>query len=111
MRSTFKEHIVNKHCLDHYRHFWTVKENRESRVFFAINKETSTNVAIKQTFACALKEIDTETIKNLIKEIEILQILNTHQNLCKLLEIYEDKNGVFLVFEYIKGVMLDELYK
>ena len=27
------------------------------------------------------------------------------------MEIYEDRNGVFLVFEYIKGVMLDELYK
>lgn len=76
------------------------------KVYKAMHKDTGIFRAVK----CLKKKgLDQENMKSIMSEFDALRKLD-HPNLVKLIEIYEDKDYIFLVQEYLSGLQLyDEL--
>ena len=72
-------------------------EGYYGEVYLGRNKITNEKVAIK-----ILKKKNKSLNKEIIKQIELLKILN-HQNIMNINEFYEGKNNVYFITEYYKN--------
>ncbi|MFS7895605.1 putative protein-serine/threonine kinase CMGC-RCK family [Helianthus anomalus] len=69
-------------------------------VYKAFNKQTDEIVAIKKLLH---KYEESSSVKIIInREVKSL-VFNKHENIVKLKEIINEKNTIFLVFEYMQG--------
>lgn len=83
--------------------FYDVKEalgkGKFGTVKLGIHKKTGKKVAIKVMKKKAMTKQDVELQK---REIEILKICQ-HPNICKLIDVFENQDYIYIVMEYLKG--------
>ena len=77
------------------------KKNDADKTMYAV-KEIS-----KAKFYQIEQDARLELMQNMKNEIEVMQLLK-HDNIVKLHEVYEDKNFIYLVMDYLKGGELFE---
>ena len=62
----------------------------------------------------AIKELDLKLVSDAVvnNEIQVLKLLsNGSENLCSLHEVIEKKDKIYLIFDYIDGIALDNLLR
>ena len=83
--------------------FYEVKEalgkGKFGTVKLGVHKKTSRKVAIK---IMKKKEMTTQDIELQKREIEILKICQ-HPNICRLLDVFENQEYIYIVMEYLEG--------
>ena len=84
-----------------------IVESSYSKIYLGKSKYTGDNVAIKIIEKIFFLE-NMEDLLLIKREIEILKIIK-HRNILTLYEIYESKDYIFLVMEYIPGKNLCEM--
>jgi cyclin-dependent kinase-like len=91
--------------MDQYDLLETIGEGTYGHVIKAKHKESGQIVAIKK-----FKESDDqdEVRKTALREVRILKQLR-HDNVVCLLDVFRRKRKLYLVFEYIKSTLLQEL--
>ncbi|OMJ71627.1 hypothetical protein SteCoe_30092 [Stentor coeruleus] len=78
-----------------------------SIVYLAESTNNSSQVSIKCIKKSSIKNF--EILVNIANEIKILQKIN-HENICRLYYVYEDKDNLYLVMEYLPyGDLLNRL--
>jgi len=76
-------------------------EGSFGKVYLGIKKKDKKEVAIKIIEKARICQ-KYRDIKCLVKEIELLRLLN-HPGIVKLYEVYEGEKHIYLIMEYIKG--------
>ena len=82
-----------------------IGEGGMGTVYLGINKQIGQKVAIKSLAPQFVH--NKEIVQRFKKEASTLAKLD-HPNIVKLLNFYEDENGLFLIMEYVEGYNLDE---
>ena len=90
--------------MDKFRIVKTCGDGTYGTVFEAINKTTGEQVAIKKM----KRKFSSWDEAMSLREVKTLRRLN-HQNVVKLKEVIRVQSDVYLVFEYMKGTVLDHL--
>ena len=83
-----------------------LKDGGYSKIYLAKSKYTGDEVCIKLIEKISFQE-NIEDLLLATKQIETLKILK-HQNILSLLEVYESRNYIFLITEYLSGKDLIE---
>lgn len=79
------------------------------KVYLATQILTNTPVALK---VISKSDIQAKNYRSKIeKEIEILKLINAHRFVIKLMEVFEDDNSVYFVFEYVKNGDLVQYFR
>ncbi|EGR31100.1 protein kinase domain protein, partial [Ichthyophthirius multifiliis] len=82
-----------------------------ARVFSAIHKTTGKKFAVK-CFEKQKLESQDKGMLSLYNEIKVMRNLTDHDNIIKLIEMYEGQNNLYLVMEIVEGTSLyDEIKK
>lgn len=79
------------------------------RVNLCRNKQTKTYFAIKFIDLTEKRKSQLsigEIVKMTKKELEVLYQLN-HENILRLKDHFEDRNGIYLITEFVRGVLAD----
>ncbi len=79
------------------------------KVYLATQILTNTPVALK---VISKSDIQAKNYRSKIeKEIEVLKLINSHRYVIKLMEVFEDDNSVYFVFEYVKNGDLVQYFR
>lgn len=70
------------------------------KVYLARQILTNQKVALKVIPKMSIKNKDVRA--KIEKEVKILKVVNKHENIIKLYEVFEDRNYVYLVFELLE---------
>lgn len=98
-----------KSSIDFYKIRHKIGKGCFGKVYLATQIVTNTSVALKIIPKLNIKNKDTR--KKIEKEVEILKRVNDNKYIIKLFEVFEDKNNVFLVFEYLENGDLVKYFK
>ena len=79
------------------------------KVYMATQVLTNTSVALKMIPKTSIKNKNTR--EKIEKEVEILKRVNDSKHVIKLFEVFEDKEYVYLVFEYLENGDLIRYFK
>ena len=82
-------------------------EGAFGKVFKCYCRRTNRIVAVKQIEKREMQSADMELCLN---EIEILKVLN-HDNVIRLIDVFENEKSIYMVLEYINGSNLMEYSK
>ncbi|CAG9863133.1 unnamed protein product [Phyllotreta striolata] len=93
--------------MDKYEQLEIIGEGSYGLVMKCRHRETNVVVAIKKFLET---EEDATIRKMAFREIRMLKRLK-HENLVPMIEVFRHKKRFYLVFEYLKGTVLDELDK
>jgi serine/threonine protein kinase len=76
-------------------------EGSFGRVYLGMKKKDKKEVAIKTIDKSRISQ-KYRDVKCLVREVELLRLLD-HPGIVKLYEVYEGKEHIYLIMEYIKG--------
>ncbi len=94
-----KEAIGYSNLFDFYEVKEALGKGKFGTVKLGIHKKTSRKVAVK---IMKKKEMTTQDIELQKREIEILKICQ-HPNICRLLDVFENQDYIYIVMEHLQG--------
>lgn len=96
-------------CIDFYKIKQKIGKGCFGKVYLATQLLTNTSVALKAISKTNMKNKDAR--KKIEKEVDILKRINNSSHIIRLYEVFEDKNYVYLVFEYLANGDLVKYFK
>ncbi len=79
------------------------------KVYLAMQILTQNYVALKVIPKTSIKSKN--SMKKIKREVKILKVVNNHEGIIKLLEVFEDENYVYMVFEFVEKGDLVHYFK
>ncbi|CAD8120290.1 unnamed protein product [Paramecium sonneborni] len=108
LKNTLGGRVIYRNMASFYEPIQLIGEGLSAKVFQSIDKKSKKAVAVKMIKQEFGRE---EQVLDIVQtEVSILQSLN-HQNIVKVIEVYENDQTFWIVQEFVAGIPLSDILK